>query len=309
MKRVLALAPLFTLACSGESASSGFSEPIRVAHGTLFSGALPGVAATADNEGAPLRVTSIAVTNRVVAQGQGGKHISGLAAGAVAVAMRLMDLGSGYWTVPVGIPSPVDNNQPTWDVSVDFSRDIPAGVHVFGVAPLDDSGNAGVQATQDLCIASRVPDNLSACDPTIAPPDAVISLEWDDDVDLDLVVQTPDGRTVDPKHPTSQMVSMFPIPDDVGVIDRDSDANCVLDGIRMENLVFQKRPAGPFVIYADLFSACGLGAVRFRASVYEAEGTLPDRHLVMKRSAIGELIDMDANGGADPGLMLMTYTF
>jgi hypothetical protein len=209
----------------------------------------------------------------------------------------------------VGIPSPVDNNEPTWDATVDFARDIPAGKHVLGVAPIDDRGNDGAQGEQDLCIASRVPDNLNACDPTIAPPDAVISLEWDDDVDLDLEVRTPDGRLIDAKHPTSGMVSMLPIPPDIGVIDRDSNAKCVIDGIRMENLVYQTRPSGTFGLYANLFSACGLPAVRFNMTVYEAQGDVPDRHLVKKASTSGELIDMDANGGASTGLLVTEYTF
>jgi len=78
------------------------------------------------------------------------------------------------------------------------------------LAAIDEQGNAGEETRLDTCITRPIPDNLNACDPTIAPPFAVLSLAWDADVDLDLVVVAPDGRVIDPKHPTTARISTRP---------------------------------------------------------------------------------------------------
>src|SRR5262249_47524099 len=152
------------------------------------------------------------------------------------------------------------------------------GYHALRVVAIDPGGAAGEQGEVSYCVASRTPDNLASCDPTVAPPDAVVSLYWDADLDLDLRVALPSGGTVDAKHPLSDPTNDAGAADPtVAVLTRDSLAGCQKDGRRQEDLVWQKRPTGTIDIYAQLSDACGRTGATFTAVVYEAAGTVPQR--------------------------------
>src|SRR5262249_21741946 len=152
---------------------------------------------------------------------------------------------------------------------------------------------------------------LNACDHTIPPPQAVLSLHWDTDADLDLVVITPDGKTVDPKHPTTATgtdggVTVDPNVD--GVFDHDSNGNCVIDGLRREDLVWQQKPlSGEYYVYTDMFSACGQPAARFTVTLYLAQKEGDDQYLVPVLTESGELLSSDEDSGATDGLFVTQF--
>jgi uncharacterized protein YfaP (DUF2135 family) len=177
---------------------------------------------------------------------------------------------------------------------------------------IGENGQAGAQVGASLCVASRVPDNLHACDPKKAPPQAVISLRWDTNVDLDLQVLTAAGNVVDGKHPTTAPPNdAGVVPADAGQLDRDSNAGCLIDGIRYENLAWNTgHPTGRYGIYVNLFDACKQGSVRFELSVYTA---VPDvdggSRLERFYDQAGELLDIQANGGAGLGLFITEFLF
>ena len=301
----------------------GANEPLRVRSAQLIAGDLPGtppVDAGADEAGPPdaaprpkprgLVVTDIESLNRVVEPGQAAKKFSGRASDdAKAIAVRIADLGSGYWVLPIGPSDPQFPGELGFDINADFSAWIPAGTHQLRFAALDGTGKAGPQRDLELCVASKVPDNLHACDPRSPSPEAVFALSWDSDVDLDLAVVAPDGRVVDPKHPTTVPIEGGRPGPDVGVIDRDSLAACVPDGIREENLVWQQRPTGSWQIYANLFDGCRKQGTRFTVVVYEAQGDGEARALVETYRASGRMTDLDANGGSGLGLFVVEYPF
>src|SRR5690606_10325482 len=120
---------------------------------------------------------------------------------SVAVALRGGG-GSGYWVLPVGAPDPQFGDEPAFGFSMVFGREI-AGMQRLRVAAIDAKGDSGTQSELEVCVASRVPDNLNACVPTIAPPELVISLSWDRAADVDLVVVTPSGKQVSSKDPST----------------------------------------------------------------------------------------------------------
>lgn len=300
-------------ACDSKAAPLALDEPVRVKSAQFIDGALPGtppgVAGPAD-----LRVTSITSTSRVALPGQAGKKIDGRASGrASAIGIRFADLGSGYWVFPLGAPDPQFPGELSWEAELDFAlgaSDAP-GFHPLRVVAIDAAGAAGEQGELSVCLASRVPDNLSACDPKTAPPDAVISLLWDADLDLDLRVALPDGRTVDPKHPlTNPDVDGGASSPDVGVFSRDSLASCVKDGRRQEDLVWQKRPKGTVDLYVQLFDPCGHQSSTFTIVVYEAEGQVPDRHLVEHFRQNGRVYTaLSGNESAEPPTFVASYDF
>jgi hypothetical protein len=310
---VAALAALS--ACNGQSSSNaGVTEPIVVHDAQLISGSLPGPAPLGDDAGGapPMQpaLTNVQSTNALVLPGQAGKQFQGRAVdSAFSIGMRLADIGTGYWVVPIGPPDPQYSGELSWQASIDFNANIPPGKHPLRFVAIDGNGNAGQESELVICAESRVPDNLSSCDPTIAPPDAVISLVWDQDVDLDLQVIGPDGTLVTPKHPATMTDDAGAPAPGAGVIDRDSLASCVPDGRRQEDLVWQKRPSGAWDIYANLFSACGKPATRFTVIVYESDGDVPNRTLTERYRRSGVLTDISANGDSQIGLFVVEYPF
>ncbi len=329
-REILVVAALAISACSSnQSVRTGTGEPFVIkltppppAQSKILAQFIPG-----DLPGAPPTDASVGVldggggvstggvvvfnfTAPYVYQGQANLTLGGTAPiDAASVAMRLADVGSGYWVIPMG-PLDTQSNQLSWSAFADFGYDILPGFHPLKYVAIDNNGVAGRQQVFDkLCVANRVPDNFNSCISTLAPPAAVISLSWDEEVDLDLQVTTPDGTLVTPQNPKT--------PDGTGTIDRDSNANCVIDGIRYENLVWKtgSPPHGTYGIYVNLVSACGRPAVHFTVSVYSAvsAGTDADNKPIQKLQQFyttnGELLDLQANGGASIGLFITNFIF
>lgn len=303
--------------CLGDEIRLGVEEPIQVRGGTLRDGALPGLAEA--DAGAPTglpTITSLETNNNVIAPGQAGKlYLGRTSPEALAVGIRFDDLGSGWWMVPVGAPDPSFNNELAFQFTADFGAAIPPGLHRLRVVALDEAGRGGPQRTQRVCILPPTPDNLNACDPSLAPPDTVVSLAWDTDVDLDLVVVTPEGKVVRWRNPTTARGEGGPpssaqVNDPrTGALDRNSNGQCVIDHIRREHLVWQGEPApGLYRVYASLFDACGRASVRFRTTVLRRESLPPDGRTHRQRETHrrdGVLTALAADGGRTLGTFVM----
>ena len=79
----------------------------------------------------------------------------------------------------------------------------------------------------------------------------------------------------------------------------DSNASCVQDGYRMENVVWSDAPeVGTYVVNVDMFSACGAPAATFSFSLY-----VDGQEIVHK---VGRLLDIDADSGG-PGLFVTEF--
>lgn len=325
MRRCVALMAVFPLASlvlaaacdDGQPANAGLTEPIDV-HGAQFiSGPLPGPPPV---DGGPvplgdggadagaarfpaLTVTNVGFQNPIVTPGAAGKSFSGRATSdAVAIGIALAGLGTGYWVLPIQATDPDFPGQSDFGFSADFSAGDSAGRRQLLTVAIDGNGNAGTQVATPMCIESRIPDNLHECNKMNVVPRAVFTLQWDTNFDLDLHVVFPDGKDVNPKVPTPTPIMSNPPPKTVPHIDRDSLGNCVPDGLRQEDLVFQDAPVkGTYLLYANPFDSCGQGTVRFNMIISEpgSDGAL---HPTFSRS--GELIQLQANGGGSAGLFV-----
>ena len=95
-----------------------------------------------------------------------------------------------------------------------------------------------------------------------------------------------------------------------GLIQNDSFANCVAEGRRRENLVFETTPpSGTYLVYANLYDACGQDSVHFDVTLHVAvPGREPDTFAALEtyRKA-GELQAVHANGGAKLGLFVTSF--
>lgn len=304
-------------ACSGERLTPAFEEPIRVSSAQFRKGALPGSPPPSDPEAeVPTpTVTSVSLAGLLVSPGYSGKRISGRAStDAVAVGVRLGDLGSGYWVFPVGAPDPTAHGEYSWSARLDFSREVPPGEHQLFLAGIDRDGHAGAQFSSRLCFTSPLGDE-SVCNPRQPPPALVVSLAWDTGVDLDLRVLTPEGKIVDAKHPSTALAAdagaaLDPSAPGTGRLDHDSVRGCVVDGVERENLTFATEPSpGSYALYANVFEACGAPSVRFTMTVHrivaDEDGGAPVLTETLRRS--GTLLASDANGGAELGMYVASF--
>jgi hypothetical protein len=308
----LALA-LGLTSCGGERNPSGLDEPLRVRNAQFREGDLPG---TPEGDGAvpagAPAITALESANALLRLRQPGKVFSGRTnPRGATVGVRFPELGTGWWQLNVGGADPTFDDDYTWTLQADFSDALPTGLRTLRFVAIDPDGRPGPQRDYRVCVLPEVPDNLNACDPTIAPPDTVISLAWEDDVDLDLVVVTPDGRTVDARHPSTLEPVRGVVPPGGGALDRNSNANCAIDGIRRENLVFQGATApGVYRLYANLFSACGRTATRYRLTTHLREILDEGRASRVRESfrRDGVLTAIAANGGAARGTFVGEVT-
>ena len=320
----LALALALALAgCSTTDEPTGADEPIRVRSGAFKPGDLPGIvppdAGAGGGAAAPAqvspRVTVLNTVNRIVWPGESGKVISGNATTlATAVGVRSADLGTGYWLVPTGLADPLQDNDLAWTMTFDVNWNIPPGLHTLRFGAVDQYQRAGSLTDLEVCVTSAVPDNYNACDPTVAPPFAVLSLTWDSAADLDLVVRDPNGKWIDPKHPTTAGIGdggVLPNLKIDGAFDHDANANCAGDALHAEHLVWQSKPQlGQYLVYVNMFASCGASAARFDVSL-NLEASSPDggtHKLVDELDVPGELLGTAANGGTSDGLYVTSFT-
>jgi hypothetical protein len=282
----------------------GLEEPIRVHGGQFIPGEMPTQAAPTP------AITNVTLTNPTVLYGEANKGFYGRASKeASSVGVRIEGMGTGFWIVPMG---PVDNQFPgeqTWQTNSDFDPLAMArspGPHTLRYVAMDASGNAGPASEVDVCFEQQIPDNGALCDPSRTPPAAVLTLTFDADADVDLVVVGPD-HTTDPKHPTTIPPDAGAFDPTSGKLDRDSLGSCVKDGRRQEDLVWNTVPTGTtFDVYARLFDACGQGGASYQVTLYTFSGTTP---VATTHSAQGVFTSYDANGGATNGTYLFSFTF
>jgi hypothetical protein len=307
-------------ACNGTASPLGVDEPLRVQNAAFKSGELPGSPPPEDpsdpgeDRDQPL-VTQLMSQNLSALPGQVGKRITGFASDdAYSVGLRFADAGSGYWVLPVGAPDANYPDQLSFVATVDLSIELDEGEHVLQVVAFDAHGHAGQQYEYRFCALRPYDHTRNACDPTIPPPAAVISLVWDVDADLDLVVRTPSGKLVDADHPATVEVSDSEPPDPeqrgVGILERDSNAECRIDSARRESLIWNGAPEpGTYLIYVNVFEACGKSAAHFAVESYVRvrgadEGTFDIAPL--QEPLRGVVLGASANGGGKSGLFAGT---
>lgn len=246
------------VACSSESAPAqlGVDQPMRVraARAQFYPGDLP------HDVGGPKIVTVDSPNNRVRA-GFSGKALSGNASkGASSIGIRFSDLGSGYWTIGAGDLDPITDGEIQWGVAFDVAPDVPVGKHPLSIVAFDQEGHAGPIFTQDFEITSAIPNGH-----------VVFTVQWNSPADLDLVVFTPEGKRVDSKHPTTAFPSdggVDTADPSLGVLDRDSNANCLRDGNDQEDLVFTGTPPhGLYQLGATMVNGCGVSSATYRVIV------------------------------------------
>jgi hypothetical protein len=234
------------VACSATRADTGLEAWMRVRGAQFFKGPMP-----ADTHGPA--VAAVSLLTNTVAPGFLDKPLSGaVAPNATAAAVGIAG-DQGYWVLLAGPPGVDAPTFPTFDAVLSFAPTVPPGLYSLVVRAVDGSGNFGPPFPEALTVTS-----------TGIPAGAlVVHLEWDTESDLDLHVVDPSGTEIFYRNITSYMApgpgqpGDAGTPGDYGYLDFDSNAGCVIDGRRQENVIWKDGyPTGHYVARVDTKSLC-----------------------------------------------------
>jgi hypothetical protein len=279
--------------CQAVRADTGLEAELRVANAQFTSGDL----AAATPSGGPAVVT-LFNSLTAVQPGEIEKPLSGtLDPTATAVALGLLG-DRGYWIVVAGPPALDAPDQPTFAATLSFSPDLPLGNLTLVARAVDAQGRFGAPSTVPLISAPPPPPSGTL----------VVSLRWDTESDLDLHVVIPDGIEIWAGNINSYRMPPPGTAVDAsawrsgGILDFDSNASCVIDGRREENVVWQSpAPPGSYLVRVDTASLCGAPAARWNVQVLLA-GT-------MIAASQGESLSSDTRFSKGPGSGVLALTF
>jgi hypothetical protein len=261
-------------ACSGVTADPGLAARFRVANAQFYIGAPP-------SPSSDTRVTAIDSLNNSVWAGQLNKALAGRVAGAGrSVALRFPD-DVGYWIVPVGAADQNMPDQLTWSAKVSFAEQLAPGGYDLQVFAIDGTERFGPPSTLTLTVRAR---QLDATKTKLA-----FALRWDTETDLDLHVVVPsDPPAIVWARSQSSYVPPPGEPADpgriaaAGTLDFDSNAQCVIDGRREENVSWRSDtgapPHGSYAVLIDTFSLCAANAAHWSVDVFVAGDPTPVAH-------------------------------
>jgi hypothetical protein len=301
MRRLLWTALLLAVGCDSIEAPTGFEQPFIARTGAFKRGELP-----EGTEGPEVRTLSAGLS--YVSPGASGATVAGNAMeSAYSIGIRFADVGSGYWIRPAGAIDPITPGERTWSMLLDVSIDAEPGPHDLEVVAFDEQGRPGPKRVFPACVASAIPDNQNACNPSAKPPLLVASLSWNTDADLDLTVIAPDGT----QYNRSKR-SLSEGGQTVARLDADGVAGCITDKRPMENFVFNEAPSqqGTWSFYANLFDSCGEAAATYTLTIFQrvdnGDGTFSRQAI---RSAYGDFVRLQANGGLGSPVYVTSVVF
>ncbi|HZU81465.1 MAG TPA: hypothetical protein VE987_01040 [Polyangiaceae bacterium] len=285
------------LACSeGATSDPGLTALLRVQGAQFVAGAMPPASSAGP------KVDSIAFATNTIWAGEAGKSFSGaLDSTATAVAVALSG-DRGYWLQTAGVPDFSAPTSPTFHGLASFATTLAPGQYALQVRAVDASGNFGPPATQVLTASAAAPS---------APPaqgQLVVTLSWDTESDLDLHVVDPLGNEIfhgapSSAAPASGASKSLADAGSPGYLDFDSNAGCVIDGLRREDVIWPgPPPEGTYLVRVDTPSLCGQPIANFTVQAV-LEGALVGQ-------AAGVALDSDTWGPHDraAGRLVLTLT-
>jgi hypothetical protein len=297
----LAASGLLCISCSGADPSSGQQALFTIPNAQY----IPGAIDTSPRDPAPI-VANVSAAALQLFPGVANKKISGsVGPNSTAVLVGLQG-DVGQWVVPVQEPDVNIIGNYTFAFSASFSPLTP---------PTGDGGNLYLifrATTLDGQVGPTYSVPMQMDQPRIAGA-LVISLDWDTEADLDLHVQLPSDGDAGVNEIWSRKPSGLPLGtvgasvDDgkqAGYLDFDSNSMCVIDGRRVENVIFPTTvPSGRYIVRVDTFSLCAETTARWRVRVFENDGVDP----VLQ--AFGQSTDIDTRFPHGQGAGLQALVF
>jgi hypothetical protein len=237
--------PLAALACTASMSSNrGTSAYMQVRGAQFVPGPMP-----AGSPSGPAVLSVNLVNNDIYPSFANDPITLALGPTATAAAIGLQN-DVGYWIVVAGPPSVATPDDPSVAATAAFARGIVQGTYTLVVRAMDAAGTYGPPVTQILT-AFDSPTNPA---PT---GQLVVTLTWDTESNLNVHVVDPLGEEIFWAAPST--VPADPVDGgSYATIDYDSNANCVIDGLRREDVTWANAPpSGHYLVRVDAASLCG----------------------------------------------------
>jgi hypothetical protein len=300
---LLSLVGLAGAGCGGASSDPGLSAYMRAANAQFVPGSL-----TADTTATGPKIQSINILTTRVAPGLENLSLTGDVTDGTSALIGLAG-DTGYWIVPTTVSDVLSPGSYQFSTKLSFSPALPLGNQSLIMRGVDAKGQVGPSLTFKVTVAAPVPSSA-----------LTIALAWDTESDMDLHVLVPNPS--DPAKPIEiynknpvglapQPAGTPPLTDDemtaavaaAGKLDFDSNAACVIDGRRQENVVFaMPPPSGTYSVLVDAFSLCGQPDAQWQVSATTADGTVLG-------SAQWEATEFDTRGSHGAGAGRLAFTF
>jgi len=288
-----AVSTFLVASCDAATADRGLDARLRVDGAQFFRGAMP-----SSEEGGPAVVAVSLRTNEIRAGTHDKSCTGALAREATSAAIGLSG-DVGYWVIPAGSPAVETPNLPSFQATLAFPPSLPSGTYALTVRAVDGAGHFGLPMDRTLSTANT--------DDAVRTAELAVSLQWDTEVDLDLHVVDPRGVEIWKRN----INSYEPAPGEPvdpegwktgGILDFDSNAACVIDGRRRENVIWKSAPpAGHYVVRVDTFLLCQASTARFRIDVTQRGASLG--------SAEGMSTEVDTQYSHDRGAGVLALEF
>jgi hypothetical protein len=297
------------LGCEGASADNGLTARLRLTNAQFVPGALQ----PSTDAAGPKAMASPGVAR--LYPGAQNIPLTGGVEGGTSVLLGLEN-DAGHWIVPtplVDVSSDPEHPLYTFSTRMSLSPDTPLGTETLLVRGVDAAGNVGPSQQAMITVAAPLPAAAM-----------IITLAWDTNADLDLHaivpvdpnVMLPPGvdykPTVEvwaksplalPPSPLGYMTS-DPAVKGVGHLDFDSNANCVIDGRRQENIIFgNPPPSGQYTVRVDAFSMCGQASAQWTVTVTDMDGN------PVRNPATWQATDADTRGAHGLGAGRLALDF
>lgn len=293
--RLVAVARLACLltstACSAGAANDpGLDARMRLAGAQFIAGAMPAVG----TEGP--EVASVQLATTVIWAGMPSKALAGAVDPSATSAAIALSSDTGYWVVPTGVPDVSAPTLPTFHTTASFSSTLGTGAYTLEVRAVDGNNHFGPPFRQTLTALAMSPAH------TLTGA-LIVSLSWDTESDLDLHVIDPLGNEIFHGAPNSlEAFSTAGEDGSNGSLDHDSNAACVIDGLRQEAVIWEDAPpSGHYLVRVDTTSLCRAANAHWIVEV------LLDGSAVVE--ARGLSLDSDTWGAHDRGAGLLALGF
>lgn len=251
-----------SIGCSKATDDPAYDALMRLSNAQFYRGKPP--AATDGPE-----VTQVIPSPNLIRRGPNG-NVSGSVPRETAAVAVYLEGDVGYWVVTPGLLDPTQLDQLNFGAPSSYAMNLPAGEYTLAAQAADARGHYGPPLERPM----KTEDVMTT-------DTLLVSLAWDAEADLDLHLVTPDGTEVWANKINSAPLPVPGMPGDPngwksgGILDYDSNANCVIDGRRVENIYWTVTPpSGHYIARVDTWSMCGEAQANWKLAA-----TLGDQNL------------------------------
>jgi hypothetical protein len=181
---------------------------------------------------------------------------------------------SGYFEIPLAAPAT------SAELIITFPQALASNEFDLHFSAADPEGRVGM-------VTAKSYDAI-----VVGTGDIQVTLAWDSDADVDLHVVDPGGSEIywgEPQSPSG------------GRLDLDSNAACMLDDVRNENITWPvgSAPQGSYTVRVDYWSSCDASETNYTVLIHN-EGQSDLHHGTFRGEGDG--------GGRGSGVEIATFT-